>query len=345
MCLRFPILLSLLFLALTGQIPAAVHNLETMKQDFVLETKNIIIPDCEAFNPSIVRWNGRLLMSYRIRHQTTKTTDQIGLVWLTENFDLDSPPMILERHEENITNPSFAQDPRLIVIDNQLYAVYSNTYPLCGKNVRRVVVGRIEYDGTHFAINNPDSILNFPGEDSCRKEKNWAPFAYENQLFLAYSIQPHLIFSHLYGSDICETVACTKSKFKWEWGKLCGGTPAEVVNNNYLAFFHSVKSLVSVQSEGKMMTHYFIGAYLFDIAPPFAINAISPKPIVAHNFYRGKMYDTSTWKPLRVVYPGGFVYDEQFIWLIYGRQDHEIWVVKLDKEKLFKSLKSVEKID
>lgn len=324
-----------------SNLSSVVHNFETMQQEFVLETHRLLIPGYDAFNPSIVRWKGRLLMSFRIRDPITKSTDQIGLVWLKDNFDLDSSPMILERRNEKCFDPSYAQDPRLIVVNNQLYAVYSNDYPLCGKSIRRVVLGRIENDGKKFFINQPDPILQFPEENPCRKEKNWVPFVYENHLLLSYTINPHLVFSHINGTDRCDQIANTKCSFKWDWGKLCGGTPALLIKDKYLAFFHSVKSLVSVQSEKKMMTHYFIGAYLFDSTPPFALHAVSPKPIVAKDFYVGKMYDT--WKPLRVVFPGGYIYDDKYIWLMYGRQDYEIWVVKLDRSKLLNSLKNVER--
>ena len=41
-------------------------DLEKKPQDFVLETIKISVPDYpHAFNPSIIRWQGRLLMSFR----------------------------------------------------------------------------------------------------------------------------------------------------------------------------------------------------------------------------------------------------------------------------------------
>lgn len=84
------------------------------------------------------------------------------------------------------------------------------------------------------------------------------------------------------------------------------------------------------------MPHYFMGAYLFSEKPPFQMTSISPEPIIGPNFYSGKKHQT--WKPLRVVFPGGFVYDDTYIWVVYGRQDHEAWVVKLDREGLINSL-------
>lgn len=85
-----------------------------------------------------------------------------------------------------------------------------------------------------------------------------------------------------------------------------------------------------------------MGAYTFKPHPPFSITAISPWPIVADDFYRPPYY--KTWKPLRCVFPAGIVVDEKYVWISYGRQDHEIWIAKLDKQKLMNSLIPVQNI-
>ena len=121
---------------------------------------------------------------------------------------------------------------------------------------------------------------------------------------------------------------------------LRGGTPGLLIDKEYLAFFHCSKGMATQQSEGKMMTHYFMGAYTYSASPPFALTRVSPKPIIGKNFYNGPMHNT--WKPLRVVFPCGFVFDQKHIWIVYGRQDHETWVVKLDRNAFFKSLVPVQ---
>ena len=50
-----------------------------MQQDFVLEMKQIAIPGYScAFNPSIIRWQGSPLLSFRIRDEKTQQTNQMG---------------------------------------------------------------------------------------------------------------------------------------------------------------------------------------------------------------------------------------------------------------------------
>lgn len=329
----------------TKTFAAEPRNLLSLKQNFVLETKQIVIPGFpEAFNPSIVSWQGRFLMSFRTYDPLTRSSDAIYLVWLDGNFKPVSEPTLLKREGEVCCLPSKAQDPRLIVVHGDIYIVYSNQYPEPNP-VSRMVVGLVEEDyNKGFKVTFPCPLIHFYGQISGRKEKNWVPFAYENSIYLAYSLQPHRIFMPILELNSCKPLVSTIGTIKWDWGNLAGGTPALKIGDVYLAFFHSNKALATVQSEGKVMNHYFMGAYTFEADFPFAITGVSAHPIVARTFYEGEMYENNTWKPLRVVFPGGFVFDDNFIWVVYGRQDHEAWVVKLDKAKLLDSLLPVNMI-
>jgi hypothetical protein len=84
-----------------------------------------------------------------------------------------------------------------------------------------------------------------------------------------------------------------------------------------------------------------MGAYTFSESPPFPLIRISPEPIMGRGFSSGESY-LPYWKPVCVVFPGGFIFDDTSIWLVYGRQDHELWVAKLDKQGLLNSLIPIE---
>jgi predicted GH43/DUF377 family glycosyl hydrolase len=77
--------------------------------------------------------------------------------------------------------------------------------------------------------------------------------------------------------------------------------------------------------------------YLFSSKPSFEIKYISPEPIIGPNFYHGLSYEPY-WGPVCVVFPCGVVILEEEIWVTYGRQDHEIWIARLDKRKLLDSV-------
>lgn len=336
MYLKYHKSLLIVILMLNCSAAWAFLDLNIYEQTFVLDAKQIFIPQYpDAFNPSIIKINGRFLMSFRSRNPKTGRATLVGMIWLDKNFAPLGAPQILQI--EKGKDPSFyIQDPRLVEIEGKLYMVFSDLWKNEESEKRRMCIGEIEYDGIRFLLKNRKFLLNFDGEKDNKFEKNWVPFEYDNHLLLAYSLSPHKVFYPIFEKNKCTTVGFSRGNNYWNWGKLRGGTPGLLIGKYYLSFFHSSTLLTTVQSDEKPMMHYFIGAYLFDKDPPFAIKKISPKPIVKKEFYEGPMYNT--WKPLRVVFPGGFVYDEKSIWVFYGRQDHEIWVVKLDKKGLLESL-------
>jgi predicted GH43/DUF377 family glycosyl hydrolase len=320
-------------------IGPAVVDLEEMRQPFVLETRRIVIPGyATAFNPTVLRLNGRLLFAFRIRDPQTQTTHRMGVVWMNENFELLSKPVEIEVRSRSpyVTKD---QDPRLIQVGEKIYCVYSNLLPVLPIEIRRVFIAELQTDGERFWMDDPEPLVAYEGERADRWEKNWTPFDYRGELYLAYSQSPHKIFRPLWGRGACETVASTPTEVEWDWGTIRGGTQALMEGEEYLSFFHSSTYMISAHSEGKCIQHYFMGAYTFEKDPPFRITKVSPEPIVGPRFYHGAAH--KTWKKLRVVFPGGFVADEECIWVVYGRQDFELWVVKLDKKGLLASLREV----
>ncbi len=317
----------------------AMLDLEEASQEFVLGVKKIEIPGHPlAFNPSIIRWRGLLLMSFRIiPDRKNSFTSILGVVLLDEDFNPISEPQLLNT-QLSPTTPSRTDDGRLITVGDQIFLVYSdNTEPVISRGGFRVYVAELRFDGMGFSVVNPDCLMNFEGERKDRREKNWVPFVYHDQMLLAYSIQPHVIFHPLLGTGTCETLYSSDTKTDWKWGDLRGGTTGLKMGDEYLSFFHSSIDIQTLHSDGKSVSHYVMGAYTFATEPPFAITKISPYPIVGKGFYRGPIYKPY-WKSIRCVYPGGFIFDDNYIWVVYGRQDHEAWVVKLDRQGLMNNL-------
>lgn len=323
----------------------ASSDLEEYAQDFVLEVKKISISEAPyAFNPSIVKWEGKTLLSFReilepscCSSVSSSSDSRIGLIWLDENFEPLGSPQILHLTTSKMASMQ-SEDARLIVIGQHLYLVYSGN----GKNVIddegfRMYVAELEFDGEFFHVLSNECLSEFEGKNKNKREKNWVPFSYDDELYLAYSLKPHKILKpYLDGSQKCETICMTMPSTVWEWGELRGGTPAlPIDDNHYLAFFHSSKYMASQHSHYADMYHYFMGAYLFSKQPPFEIKQISPEPITGKGFYHGERYDPY-WHPVQVVFPCGFMFDENYIWISFGRQDHEILLAKLDKKSFLK---------
>lgn len=338
---KIKIFILLAFLTLRHGYAWPALDLEDLAQEFVLEVSKITIPDIPyPFNPSIVEWQGKYLLSFRTRDPLTNSTNPFGLVWLDSSFKVCSIPQIINMPSNYPFLQSKAQDPRLIVIQGELYIVYNNIIESVNGEIRRMQISKLKYEDGFFEIVDTQALLHYPFEIPGRNEKNWTPFDYEGHLLLSYSLTPHRILYPVPQSTWCEDFTISHGNIKWPWGELRGGTTALKIKEGYLSFFHSCANLSTVHSEGKKMTHYFMGAYLFQDHPPFSILKISKEPIYGKDFYNGPAY--TTWKPLRVIFPCGFVMDENYIWVVFGKQDHESWIVKLDKNKLLESLVQVQ---
>jgi hypothetical protein len=222
-------------------------DFDKIAQDFVLETKKIKIPGHPfAFNPSMVRWKGALLMSFRTYNPETRSTNPFGLVWLDENFEPIGTPQLFELPFKNPVLMSKQQDPRLITVGDRLYVVYNNILEhVTHREMRRMFIVEMRHDGGAFAASEPECLLNYEGENGMRYEKNWVPFEYNNELLLSYSIIPHQVFRPVLGTNSCETLFSTHKPFRWNWGVPRGGTQAIIDGDHYIAFFHSWENIPS----------------------------------------------------------------------------------------------------
>lgn len=74
--------------------------------------------------------------------------------------------------------------------------------------------------------------------------------------------------------------------------------------------------------------------------PPFAITHMSPEPLI----HPSMVNETLGWAYKVVdyiVFPMGFVFDDQYLYLSYGKNDKSSWVLKFEKEGLLASLRPV----
>lgn len=295
-------------------------NLEQGPQTIVLDTHKIEIPGHpHAYNGSLVRWKDQFLLSFR-ESTPQRRHSRNYLVWLDDNFTPTSAAHWLPL-------PPEAEDVRLIANDSHLYLVYTHAGDW-------ISVGQVNYQDNLFSLQKLHELKEFEGKLLNKMEKNWTPFIAQNELYLSYSLQPHRVLTKT-GTELSQT----NSFIQWNWGEMRGGTPAiSIDDHRYLALFHSQQMMSSVHSKGMSTLHYFIGAYTFSAQAPYKILAVSSKPIVAKGFYTGSAYPSKTRTPVNVVYPCGLVTDDTHLWFSYGRQDHELWIAKLDKQQLLDSL-------
>mgnify|MGYP003386117475 FL=1 len=253
-------------------------------------------------------------------------------------------------------------DPRIFVFNSQYFLIFYKRHPQMQLARLKVLA-----DGSVLGLSDSYIFIHHRFKHKSTSEKNWGPFEYRPnrtvsfdgahaharpQLLFVYSMVPHVIigfgndgsdgpdmirFSRPPGHLSMMPLHCTRTNVSfWQWGEqLRGGTPAVYIPRvgKYLSFFHSK----NVHNEA--IHTYFMGAYMYEGNPPFAITDLSEEPIFAPNFHIGRY----AYKHVDYInYPMSFILTENDVVLLsYGRQDTESWVLEIDLATLLSSLRPI----
>ncbi len=261
--------------------------------------------------------DNNFILSFRINDQSST---YIAVSLLDQNLNE------IKSYNKIDIQSSTAEDARIFKFKNDYFLIYNDKLPI--QHLCRAM---------HLAkLNDQTFKIEYKTVlDQHIKviEKNWVPFIFQDKLFLAYSLMPHKIMElqdpskNILKHWIFPNNPCF-SRFFWKWGKPRGGSPAKLVDGEYLAFFHSSFG------KNKKKKFYVMGAYTFQAYPPYKITKVSNFPIIL-----GKS------KKIRVYFPTGFVVKNEngkdFIYLSYGENDLISKIAIIDKEKLFENMKTV----
>ena len=113
----------------------------------------------------------------------------------------------------------------------------------------------------HDTIDLRSPIANFS-----RPQKNWMPFEYERNLYLEYSIQPHVVLKFNPATAECTEQHSTMPTSKRLPDYLHGGAPALRLNDDYFLGVGNSQHLYWFQER-----YYAAMFYLFEAKPPFRI--------------------------------------------------------------------------
>ncbi|MBM3198019.1 MAG: DUF3589 domain-containing protein [Chlamydiae bacterium] len=263
----------------------------------------------------------------------------IGAVRLDKNFAQVS---LVQRID---TRSEFSEDPRAFRVGEDLYLVYNDMQ----KNVmysRSMHLAKL--DGKTLqteSVLDIDQLIQHVDQSS-HVEKNWTPFVRkeangEEKIYFEYGINPHKILRMRDPQD-CQMdhlifpseVSLQKMPWKSELGALRGGTPAKLVDGQYLAFFHTL-------FWDKKTPWYIMGAYTFEASPPYRVTAVSAEPILFRGIYETPAKNTAYSKK-KIIYPAGFVLGKEegkdVLYVSCGENDCAVKILTLDKETLLKSL-------
>jgi predicted GH43/DUF377 family glycosyl hydrolase len=316
-------------------------------EDIIIDTKRLYLPEefPGAHNPSIVEYGDGYLLCFR--HTPKKYFEHwisyIGIAELDANFELVSGPQLLDTRVVSQETPSQSEDARIFSVNGKFYVVYNDNIEFVQPyswERRDMYLAEVLYDGKQFTLDTPLKLTheNMGKHRDSPWQKNWTPFDWENELMLLYEINPLEVLHPNLKTGKGHVVSSTKKEIKWSFGGLRGGSPALLVDGEYLAFFHSAEYMKSPSSDDMELWHYFMGAYTFSASPPFELTSMSADPLNSPSFYTYSSY----YK--RVIYPGGFVVRGPTLFLSYGKDDCELWIATIDLQALYNSMKPVTNI-
>lgn len=265
--------------------------------------------DVRGYNPSIIRWNGKLLMSYRYHHDGTLST-RLALAELDETFK------VVENHNLELNDESLSQeDARLFIHDGKLFMSYvASEWPrFPSATVKYVELTKPD----HWRSTLP---IEHPYKDRQTLEKNHLPFPQADGLKIIY--KSGVIFK----VDSRDEWLSTPDH--WPYGEIRGGTVPMPYGDKLIRFFHS-----SLKNEmPPLRARYYCGALLMSPVPPFQTLAISSRPILYGSEVGGD--DTQRQFKKAVVIPYGAI-EHDGGWIIStGINDSECRLVVVKPENL-----------
>jgi len=293
--------------------------------------KNIAWEARSVFNPSAIELENKIHLLYRAQSEDNTSTlgyasSKDGIKFnerLSEPVYIPREPFEMKKQPGN----SGCEDPRLTLIDNTIYMLYT---AFDGVNLPRVAATSI-------------SVKNFLA-------KNWlwkkpviiSPFGVDDKdafLFPKKIGKNYLIF-HRVGLDICVdpipsldfTTECVKTitpivsprKFMWDSERIGINTPPIESKNGWIVLYHGIS---------KNHHTYRVGAILLDKKDPTKVLARTTAPI----FEPEMPYEKEGQVP-NVVFPCGTVVRDGVVFIYYGAADKVIGLAKIkltDLEKVF----------
>lgn len=271
-----------------------------------------------AYNPSLIRFRGRLVMAYRY-HPTDSARTVLGIAELGEDLKVVS----VETPDMNEDDHLSLEDPRLFIFKGELWMNYVvSTWPnFPSSQSKNVKLSKPD----HWRISDKDQYW-LPDRQTL--EKNHCPFVHDEVLHIIWK-------SNLRDTDAGEEQAwqviytpADKREMKsaaprWPYGEIHGGTTPLPFDGKTISFFHSK----IMNDMPPTPWRYFVGSVLRRTIPPFDILAVSKKPILIGSEVGGDEGRKHFKK--NVVFPAGCV-EYKGTWILsVGVNDSQCVLVKL----------------
>jgi len=274
-----------------------------------------------AYNPSIIRFRGRLVMVFRFHETTLKT--KLGIVELDEKFNVVSGEALQLDEDETLST----EDPRLFIWKGELWLSYVlSTWPNFPSS--QVKICRL-YKPDRWRFSDKDQYF-LP--DRQTMEKNHLPIIHDDVFNIVYrSNQPQ----EGNPSDLSQIIYSPFEKremktpaLRWAYGEIRGGTVPLPYDGKLISFFHS--SLSNDMPPNRQ--RYYCACVLRKAEPPFQMLSVSKKPILYGSEAGGD--ETRFHHKKNVVIPYGAI-EHEGGWLVsVGQNDSAALLVKIAPKDL-----------
>lgn len=273
------------------------------------------------FNPSIIRFNSRLLLCTRRSYGAPKPIGQNSLVlWeLDDKKPFNPNPLkFIKTHAQEQW-----EDPRLCILSGKLFVSLTNFKIIDYKAhqlLARIAHPHCEAAHPLYGGNGPNMVENIGNE------KNWGWFDHKDGWHFVYHPWPHHVVRTNHGES-CASYVQDEEPCPWDFGQMRGGSPPVLLDGLYWCFFHSNIQL------GPKRRRYFMGAYAFDAQPPFSIKLVTLEPLLS-----GSMEDQGL---MPVIFPGGAVHQDNKWLVAFGVNDARSAWIEIPHDDLLERMASL----
>lgn len=276
-----------------------------------------------GYNPSIIEYQGKRLMSYRFHPNPKEWRTNLAMVEEHTTHNQEYIVRFPDRYSE-----MSQEDGRLFMFNGKLHmsftlaafpGVENVTIPCAtgyGELIRDDAGWRVDF------ITFPKyGVNNFQGQ-----EKNFVFFESSGKLHCIYQCSPEHIVLRLGENGVVDEVYRTESP-SWKYGEIRGGTQPLSISGKWLRFFHSLNK----NGKDRSGWTYHMGAMTMASTAPFKIEKISSIPIMSGNekLTQGWRY----WKA-SVCIPYGAIENEDGWDVGVGLNDSQCAIVRVKKEHL-----------
>jgi predicted GH43/DUF377 family glycosyl hydrolase len=269
-----------------------------------------------AYNPSIIRHGGELMMSFRWHNQAGASN--ISVVAITDDFKTSDPISL------SCTDHTGMEDPKLFEHRGKMMISWvASRFPDTARSAVRY--------SELFEDFKPSGQIGLPGNDFSGVQKNWVFFSRNDALWCIYQEHPSQKVYKIFSSEAFE---CLDSEGPaWPYGDIRGDTAPIDYGGKLLRFFHSRTD----RGIGHAEHRYYIGAVLHEPEPPFSVVAVSKKPIIYGSEVDGLTADQRLacfHHKRNVVFSGGAIEHEGGWLLSVGVNDSAIVLAKINPKDL-----------